>query len=344
VLVAEPSIEQRLVGLGADMATRIHTLSVLPLRRSQLSDYIAHRLRAAGIHSRSPLGDPELRRIYRETGGVPGRINEAARTILEEIYETDHEDSGYGQMSGNPATTALLISGALLVITGGAWLWTQMDARDSPRPELAANARTETEASPSGPAAANRRDAPPLPAEAAPAPTPDRGVTAREQAGPQTGDDAAGRAPSAPAGPSTPIKATASASTVATDPGQQAEQPPARTPSPPEPPSGLRGPDWLMAQPEESYTLQVVAVREFAAVERLCEDPQACAGAAWFSEQRDETTWYRVVVGAYPTRAEALAAAEELPRSLRDQKPWVRSLRDVQRAIAAGSLSPKTGN
>ena len=43
--------------------------------------------------------------------------------------------------------------------------------------------------------------------------------------------------------------------------------------------------------------------------------------------------WFVVVSGVYSSRAEARAAVNAMPASLRKQSPWVRPLGDVQKVI-----------
>ncbi|MGD2084471.1 MAG: SPOR domain-containing protein [Chromatiales bacterium] len=341
VLVAEPSIEPLIARLDPETAARIHTLSVLPLRRNQLAEYVAHRLRVAGIRSRSPLGDAELRRIYRESGGVPGRINEVARNILEEIYESEQEDVDFGRGGGNPATTALLLSGALLLITGGAWLWAHMDERETPRPRLAASDAGQVRG-PSERTTETLSLPPPSSSEPAdePKPSPPTTTPGPDQTSPPS--------PSPESAATSPEPAIASATTPVTLESGEPDAAPshrrAPEPTPDRDTTDLQGPDWLMDQASDAYTLQVLAVRDFTAIERLCASPGACAQAAWYAQERDGSTWYRLVVGAYRSRVEAREAIEELPPGLRDQTPWIRPLRDVQRAISEGSRPAQAGN
>jgi DamX protein len=49
---------------------------------------------------------------------------------------------------------------------------------------------------------------------------------------------------------------------------------------------------------------------------------------------RDGETWYVVVYGSYRDRTKAKAAISGLPVALRELKPWVRQVGDLQ-AVAA---------
>jgi DamX protein len=339
VLLAEPSIERHISALDSDTAARLFTISLLPLRRNQLPDYIGHRLRAAGIHSRSPLEEQGLRRIYRESGGVPGRINKVAREVLEEIYNTNHEDLGYGRGNGNPATTALLLSAALLLVTTGAWVWMRLDNRQPATTQIAASrpAQAAPEPRPESP-----REDPPvvvLVAEkqsSAASPTPIASIN--EQ--PSPGSD-----PEAAATPSATVVPTPSSAVAAVAPATEPAKPaPAGTIETTGNEEGPHGPQWLLSQPVDGYALQVVAVHHLSAIEHLCTSIGGCPRAAWYSIERDGKTWYRMVIGPYPTRDDARLGINELPAPLRDQKPWIRPMREIHAALSAGSRPQNAGN
>jgi DamX protein len=340
VLLAESSIEPVISALDSNLATSLFTVSLLPLRRNQLPDYIAHRLRAAGIYSRSPLGEPELRRIYRKSGGVPGRINKAAREVLEELYNDGHEDLGYGQVSGNPATTALLLSAALLLVTTGAWVWMRLDDRGPGTPQTAASRSVQTDPEP-GPEPA--RGEPPVAGLVAQKQTPATSPTLTDpidEQPPPAPDPEVTAAPSpAPAVDPAPLEAAAM---PVTEPARPA--PAGGATEVAEDEGGPHGPQWLLSQPVDSYALQVVAVHSLSAIEDLCTSIGGCPQAAWYTIERDGKTWYRMVVGPYPTRNDARSGIDELPAGLRDQKPWIRPMREIHAAISAGSRPQNAGN
>lgn len=346
VLIAESSIERLISTLDSDTAADLFTVSLLPLQRNQIADYITHRLRAAGIYSRSPLGETELRRIYRESGGVPGRVNEAARKALEELYSSEQDDHGYGQVKGNPATTALLLSSALLLATAGTWVWMNLDARGPLTPQTAASRPLETE--PGQPSERTDGDPRALSSatDIAPSPvSPALPTAPDEPPSPAPAPEAASSVPT----PSTPEPSlpTGSPQAAVTAPNATVEelaQPPAGDTETAGDGDGLRGPPWLLSQPPNGYALQVAAVHNLAAIERLCDAIGDCRRAAWYDIERDGKTWYRLVVGPYQTLDEARSGIAELPPLLRDQKPWIRPLRDIQAAIRGGSQPSTAGN
>lgn len=346
VLIAESSIERLISALDTDTAASLFTVSLLPLRRNQLPDYITHRLRAAGIYSRSPLGEAELRRVFRESGGVPGRVNEAARRVLEELYNSDHEDHGYGQVTGNPATTALLLSGALLLLTAGTWVWMNLDTREPVAPQAAASRPAQTTPRlPSGRAEVEPQGPAPVTEAAAALVSPTSPAIRDEPPSPGPAPEATAPAPPPSTTASSPMVETTPAATPApTDAVEEHEQASAGSTDIPNDDGGLRGPQWLLSLPSDGYALQVVAVHDLAAIERLCDSIGGCGQAAWYAIERDGKTWYRLVVGPYQTLDEARSGIDELPAQLRNQKPWIRPMRDIHAAIAAGSHPLTAGN
>jgi DamX protein len=95
-----------------------------------------------------------------------------------------------------------------------------------------------------------------------------------------------------------------------------------------------RGSKWLLAQPADKFTLQLVTVssaeraRVFVAAQPDPDD------FAVYQLRRDGRVLHVVVYGLFNTRSEADAAARRLPASVGQVKPWIRSIEQVHGAIA----------
>lgn len=95
---------------------------------------------------------------------------------------------------------------------------------------------------------------------------------------------------------------------------------------------------WLAKQPAESYTLQVMGSHNIETLENLVKKYQLEGDMAIFTSRYREKTWFVLTFGIYQTSAEAQAALDKLPSTLRQtSKPWVRSLRSIQQSINAKS-------
>ncbi|MDY6978620.1 MAG: SPOR domain-containing protein [Pseudomonadota bacterium] len=131
VLFCEPAIEVMLESAAIQpLKERVtHRMHIPPFDEEQTAEYLRHRLAVAGLEGTSPFSPKEVRRIYKSSGGIPERINEAAHQVLaggkitaadeEELPESFEDEVRQGL---NPRYIAL---GGALIILVGAVLWWQ---------------------------------------------------------------------------------------------------------------------------------------------------------------------------------------------------------------------------
>lgn len=131
VLFCEPAIEVMLESAAIQpLKERVtHRMRVSPFDEEQTAEYLRHRLAVAGLEGTSPFTPKEVRRIYKSSGGIPERINDAAHQVLAggKITEIDEEEAsealeGEAHQGLNPRYIAL---GGALVLLVGAMLWWQ---------------------------------------------------------------------------------------------------------------------------------------------------------------------------------------------------------------------------
>ena len=91
--------------------------------------------------------------------------------------------------------------------------------------------------------------------------------------------------------------------------------------------------DWLRKQPASAHTLQLFGVRERSAAERYRVQHGITTQSAILTGTLDGKPWYVVVYGYYPNRTAAVTAATRLSASLRDTKPWARSIGSLRGAL-----------
>ena len=91
--------------------------------------------------------------------------------------------------------------------------------------------------------------------------------------------------------------------------------------------------DWLRKQPASAHTLQLFGVRERSAAERYRVQQGITTQSAILTGTLDGKPWYVVVYGYYPNRTAAVTAATRLSASLRDTKPWARSIGSLRGAL-----------
>lgn len=184
-LLAKPGLEQ----LAQRVIARYH---LGPLTASETRQYVEHRLSVAGLKGPSPFEAMAQAQIYRQSGGVPRRINLLAGRALLGAYSQsrrqvdramviraaqevfDRRPTSVWRRPGAAIGAALAV---LLTLAAGTWMWNRSGS--SALPTAAATAPAKLAAAPTlgapavaaatGPAASAGLTVAPLPAPANPA-------------------------------------------------------------------------------------------------------------------------------------------------------------------------------
>ena len=84
ILFSDPQIETMLQSPAIQrLRERVtHSMSIPPLDEEQTVGYIRHRMTVAGLAGALPFSSKELHKIFRNSAGIPARINECAHLIL----------------------------------------------------------------------------------------------------------------------------------------------------------------------------------------------------------------------------------------------------------------------
>ena len=87
VLLAEPAMRERFAEIVGWLPPKsvIEKIYMTPLTEKQTAAYLQHRLRAAGYLRGNPFTQAHVRKIYEQSGGLPGWINGEAYLLLKEI-------------------------------------------------------------------------------------------------------------------------------------------------------------------------------------------------------------------------------------------------------------------
>lgn len=96
---------------------------------------------------------------------------------------------------------------------------------------------------------------------------------------------------------------------------------------------------WLLSQPAEAFTLQLLGVSQKSSVNRFLREHDLSEPVAYFHTYRANKDWYSLVYGVFADRGAATAAIASLPEALREAGPWPRSFSSIQSDIRA-STSP----
>jgi len=118
-------------------------------------------------------------------------------------------------------------------------------------------------------------------------------------------------------------------------------QPPVDIPTPetgaqpaPEPEPLPHRESWLLAQPETSFTLQLLGSRNAKAITGYIQQHHLdIRQSAVYKGMYKGAEWYVLLYGIYPSRQAAMDARTTLPAAIRSDKPWARTLKTVHSAI-----------
>ncbi len=204
----------------------------------------------------------------------------------------------------------------------------------APVPDLLAGTDTPPPATAAVPAATPSPAAPALPASG-PEPAPGRQTTAltlppAPAVKPRPMRPPAAEPPPAATGTEAPVAAQAPTATAQPVTGSDT-----KTVASPAPAAGLPHREaWLLQQPEQRYSLQLLGSRKADSItDYIRQHKLAMEQSAIYRGKFRGGEWYVLMYGIYPDRQAAIDARAGLPAAVRKDKPWPRTLKSVQTAI-----------
>jgi DamX protein len=97
----------------------------------------------------------------------------------------------------------------------------------------------------------------------------------------------------------------------------------------------LQSVDWMINQPDKSYTLQLLAVSEEKGIKRFLKLHKFSGNLVILKTKRNGKPWYALLFETYASRDEALNARKKLPKSYKSSSAWPRSILSIRQAIQA---------
>ena len=98
--------------------------------------------------------------------------------------------------------------------------------------------------------------------------------------------------------------------------------------------SGTLREDWLKDQPRSAYTLQLFSLLNEQKVVKFLESNGIADRSACVKVIVKGKTRYNALYGSFRNRTEAQQAIAMLPKTLRDYKPWIRNIGQLQDLLA----------
>ncbi len=105
-------------------------------------------------------------------------------------------------------------------------------------------------------------------------------------------------------------------------------------PKPRPPAARIHHERWIMAQRPSDYTLQIIGAGNEPALHGFVRRQEFKGDLAIFRTRREGKPWYTLIMGRFPDRARADAAAGRLLEHFPEIKPWVRPMADIQRIVS----------
>ncbi|KXF82811.1 AAA family ATPase [Enterovibrio coralii] len=90
----------------------------------------------------------------------------------------------------------------------------------------------------------------------------------------------------------------------------------------------------LLTVPESRYALQLAALQSKDAVNEFMQEYDLSGSALVYETRRNGEPWFMVLVGDYPTVADARRAEVQLPENVRNLTPWAKSFAQIHKEIA----------
>ncbi|MGD2117694.1 MAG: AAA family ATPase [Chromatiales bacterium] len=100
-------------------------------------------------------------------------------------------------------------------------------------------------------------------------------------------------------------------------------------------PDGYKSTEWLLDQPDSHFSLQLLAVSREAGIREFVKRHNLRGDLVMLRYRRNGAVLFALLYGNYPSRETALAAVPGLPKSLKNIKPWPRSVASVRDLLQA---------
>ncbi len=341
ILFSEPQIKIILAQPELDEKHRliVRKIDLPPLDESHTGDYLHHRLSQAGMATEQFLTQQTIRKIYKQSNGIPARINEAADKLLFEttpIIRRTSNVQAQKKMAGLKYVVIILLVGLVVA----AYLL-QDYFKGAPQDSSETEPSMQTVEEPGAKTITTLK----LPAldttneietksevqfsTAPPAPEPpDPMQTLKEELASKTVQPSTAST-SPPAVEKIQEQQVKSSGVDAPD--QASTEKVSETKHTDE---RLKNAKWVMQQNPEHFTLQLVTGRQQATIDRfIAQHGLQPPALAYFYSIRNEKNWHNLIYGVYADRSTASAAIKQLPPELADVKPWIRQFRSIQAEI-----------
>ncbi len=372
-VTATPDFESNVVSaIPADSGMNYTTLQLPRLTAPDTSEFLEHHLKHAGFYESLPVNNKQLDEISRNSDGLPGSISKEAVLMINELFNSDAANGDWKQsvreLMNNSLSSInknyLLGALAIALISISTIMFTGSDDQKTVAAETGSSERRLdtviyseplkiTSEEQSGPpklillSELNSHSTANKHRTTAPAPPPTPKTT------PQTTSKVIASPTEIikdviPAPVTTKVSETVKTAepapkvveipvvvkpTKVAAPEAKETKPVTATAVSPELEQLLETPNWVLLQPAEQFTVQMIASSNRAEVERFIIKHKLEGPNSIFSFDRGDQTWYALIHGLYAEIDDAKDAVKALPKAVRSQHPWIRQIKRIHESL-----------
>ena len=326
ILFSEPSINATMASLSAPFAreTVVNKVHMSLLSETETHDYLFHRLKIAGLIGKYPFKSADIKSIRKAAGGLPGRINEKAHTLL------------LNRLSGGKPTSRstrlprfkksfLIIAGFIIVLALVIFLFFFKEKKSNIPPANIAGPETRVlnnmRKTPKKP--------PDLPVSDAPVVS-SKGFEKAKQSLGKPGNKLSKTDPLVSLKP----KAQAGKKIIKSSDLIQNKKKQEKTVSEKSKKAKrIHRESWLLAQNPSHYTIQLIGLQSEKSIHKFVKKNKLFNQVAYYKTLYSKKDWYPLLYGVYHSRKEASSAMKKLPQEFRKLSPWIRSFSSIQQII-----------
>jgi hypothetical protein len=321
ILFSESGINATMASLLAPFAreTVVNKVHMSQLSEMETHDYLFHRLKIAGLTGKNPFKPADIKSIHKAAGGLPGRINEKAHTLLLNRLSGEKPTSRFIRLP-HFKKSFLIAAGFIVVLSLVIFLFLLKEKNSNipsvdipgPKTQVSSNMRKTAKKPPASPVASSN------------------------------GSEKAKRSLDKPENKLTktdPLvslksKAQAEKKKIKSSELIQNKKKQEKTVSvKSKKAKGIHRESWLLAQNPSYYTIQLIGLQNEKSIYKFVKKYKLFNQVASYKTLYHKKDWYPLLYGVYPSRKEASSAMKKLPQELRKFSPWIRTFSSIQQII-----------
>jgi type II secretory pathway predicted ATPase ExeA len=332
ILFCEPSINAIMASLSAPFTkeTVINKVHMAQLSESETHDYLFHRLKIAGLTGKNPFKSADIRSIHKTAGGLPGRINEQAHTLLLNRLSGETLTTRSIRLSDIFKKPFLIIAGLIAVFGLVMFLFLLKEKNsnnlsvDIPDPKIQVSN--------------HKREPVKKPTVSSVSAAPDTSTNGSEKAKQSVPESKLSKTDmlvspklTTPAGKSTTHSGKKKIKSSGLHQNKKTQEKTVSEKS--KKTKGIHRESWLLAQNSSYYTIQLIGLQNEKAIHKFVKKYKLFNQVAYYKTLYHKRDWYPLLYGVYPSKKEASSTMKKLPKELHKFSPWIRSFSSIQQII-----------